>query len=49
MSGSQAGGSISQDSWFDAGHAGIEEVLANMSPKEQLQLRPAMFYDIVTG
>ena len=49
MSGSQAGGSISQDSWFDAGHAGIEDVLANMSQTEQLMSIPAQFKDIATG
>ena len=48
MPGSHAG-SIDQESWIEAGHAGIEDEAANMSQKELLALSPAHFIDIATG
>ena len=49
MPGSQAGESSSQGSWMLEGHVGIENEVANMSPKEQLMSSPAHFIDIDTG
>ena len=49
MSGSQAGGDISQDGWETVGHVDIETELALLSQAEQLRLSPAQFTDIATG